>query len=44
MEVLAKVVKDSAGVAVMTKPNGGKRSLYMDLEEVKACKDLGLES
>ncbi|GMJ09258.1 hypothetical protein like AT3G62070 [Hibiscus trionum] len=33
----------SAGVVVITRPKGGKRSLCMDLEEVKACRDLGFE-
>lgn len=28
---------------VITRPKGGRRSLCMDLEEVKACKDLGFE-
>ncbi|KAF8392753.1 hypothetical protein HHK36_023102 [Tetracentron sinense] len=28
---------------VMTRPKGGKRSLCMDLDEVKACRDLGFE-
>ncbi|KAK9161894.1 hypothetical protein Syun_008235 [Stephania yunnanensis] len=28
---------------VITRPKGGRRSLCMDLEEVKACRDLGLE-
>ncbi|KAK8565590.1 hypothetical protein V6N13_020680 [Hibiscus sabdariffa] len=32
-----------AGVVVITRPKGGKRSLCMDLEEVKACRDLGFE-
>ena len=31
------------GVRVMTRPKGGGRSLCMDLEEVKACRDLGFE-
>ncbi|KAM7275300.1 hypothetical protein ACFE04_017166 [Oxalis oulophora] len=31
------------GVVVITRPKGGKRSLCMDLEEVKACNDLGFE-
>jgi hypothetical protein len=31
------------GVMVITRPKGGKRSLCMDLEEVKACRDLGFE-
>ncbi|KAK8711446.1 hypothetical protein V6N13_146728 [Hibiscus sabdariffa] len=33
----------SAGLVVITRPKGGKRSLCMDLEEVKACRDLGFE-
>lgn len=32
-----------AGVVVITRPKGGRRSLCMDLEEVKACRDLGFE-
>ncbi|KAG2697882.1 hypothetical protein I3843_07G125000 [Carya illinoinensis] len=32
-----------AGVMVITRPKGGRRSLCMDLEEVKACRDLGFE-
>jgi hypothetical protein len=32
-----------AGLMVITRPKGGKRSLCMDLEEVKACRDLGFE-
>jgi hypothetical protein len=31
------------GVMVITRPKGGGRSLCMDLEEVRACKDLGFE-
>ncbi|CAK8544475.1 unnamed protein product [Lathyrus sativus] len=31
------------GVMVITRPKGGNRSLCMDLEEVKACRDLGFE-
>lgn len=31
------------GVMVITRPKGGKRPLCMDLEEVKACRDLGFE-
>ncbi|KAH1107094.1 hypothetical protein J1N35_010862 [Gossypium stocksii] len=30
-------------VVVITRPKGGKRSLCMDIEEVKACRDLGFE-
>ncbi|XWS31919.1 hypothetical protein CRYUN_Cryun23aG0117100 [Craigia yunnanensis] len=33
----------SAGVLVITRPKGGRRSLCMDLEEVKACRELGFE-
>ncbi|KAJ1397994.1 hypothetical protein SESBI_31475 [Sesbania bispinosa] len=33
----------SMGLRVLTRPKGGRRSLCMDLEEVKACKDLGFE-
>ncbi|KAF5743854.1 hypothetical protein HS088_TW08G00442 [Tripterygium wilfordii] len=31
------------GVVVITRPKGGSRSLFMDLDEVKACRDLGFE-
>ncbi|KAI3417870.1 ABC1 domain-containing protein [Psidium guajava] len=31
------------GLMVITRPKGGRRSLCMDLEEVKACRDLGFE-
>ncbi|KAJ7973159.1 Fold protein [Quillaja saponaria] len=31
------------GLRVITRPKGGRRSLCMDLEEVKACRDLGFE-
>ncbi|GAV84539.1 hypothetical protein CFOL_v3_27983 [Cephalotus follicularis] len=31
------------GVVMITRPKGGKRPLCMDMEEVKACKDLGFE-
>ncbi|PNX92513.1 hypothetical protein L195_g015651 [Trifolium pratense] len=31
------------GVMVITRPKGGNRSLCMDLDEVKACRDLGFE-
>lgn len=34
---------NGAGLMVVTKPKGGRRSLCMDLEEVKACRDLGFE-
>lgn len=32
-----------AGLVVITRPKGGRRTLCMDLEEVKACRDLGFE-
>ncbi|KAJ0111163.1 hypothetical protein Patl1_00758 [Pistacia atlantica] len=31
------------GVVVITRPKGGRRSLCMDMEEMKACRDLGFE-
>ena len=34
---------EGAGLVVITRPKGGKRSLCMDMEEVKACRDLGFE-
>ncbi|KAK8485881.1 hypothetical protein V6N13_015277 [Hibiscus sabdariffa] len=34
---------NSAGLVVITRPKGGRRTLCMDLEEVKACRDLGFE-
>ncbi|KAK7259086.1 hypothetical protein RIF29_24682 [Crotalaria pallida] len=34
---------NGTGVMVITRPKGGRRSLCMDLEEVKACRDLGFE-
>ncbi|KAJ6404257.1 hypothetical protein OIU84_012441 [Salix udensis] len=34
---------EGGGVVVITRPKGGSRSLCMDLEEVKACRDLGFE-
>ncbi|CBI37041.3 unnamed protein product, partial [Vitis vinifera] len=34
---------EGAGLVVITRPKGGRRSLCMDLEEVKACRDLGFE-
>lgn len=34
---------EGGGLVVITRPKGGKRSLCMDLEEVKACRDLGFE-
>ncbi|KAA8542979.1 hypothetical protein F0562_021527 [Nyssa sinensis] len=35
--------ESEGGVMVITRPKGGSRSLCMDLEEVKACRDLGFE-
>lgn len=35
--------ESGCGVLVITRPKGGRRSLCMDLEEVKACRDLGFE-
>lgn len=35
--------ESEGGVVVITRPKGGRRSLCMDMEEVKACRDLGLE-
>ncbi|XP_031392572.1 uncharacterized protein LOC116204564 [Punica granatum] len=35
--------ESGCGVMVITRPKGGRRSLCMDLEEVKACRDLGFE-
>lgn len=32
-----------SGVVVITRPKGGRRSLCMGLEEMKACRDLGFE-
>lgn len=34
---------DQSGLMLITRPKGGIRSLCMDLEEVKACRDLGFE-
>ncbi|KAJ4825579.1 hypothetical protein Tsubulata_006516 [Turnera subulata] len=34
---------ENGGVMVITRPKGGRRSLCMDLDEVKACRDLGFE-
>ncbi|KAF9688054.1 hypothetical protein SADUNF_Sadunf02G0157000 [Salix dunnii] len=34
---------EGGGLVVITRPKGGSRSLCMDLEEVKACRDLGFE-
>ncbi|KAL4384086.1 hypothetical protein GQ457_15G020420 [Hibiscus cannabinus] len=34
---------NSAGLVVITRPKGGRKTLCMDLEEVKACRDLGFE-
>ncbi|KAM7275928.1 hypothetical protein ACFE04_017794 [Oxalis oulophora] len=34
---------ENGGVMVITRPKGGSRSLCMDMEEVRACKDLGFE-
>lgn len=34
---------EGGGLMVITRPKGGRRSLCMDLEEVKACNDLGFE-
>lgn len=34
---------ESDGVKVKTRPKGGRKSLCMDLEEMKACRDLGFE-
>ncbi|KAI9099128.1 hypothetical protein K1719_024895 [Acacia pycnantha] len=35
--------EESDGVKVITRPIGGRRSLCMDMEEMKACRDLGFE-
>ncbi|KAK4273335.1 hypothetical protein QN277_021759 [Acacia crassicarpa] len=35
--------EESDGVKVITRPIGGRRSLWMDMEEMKACRDLGFE-
>lgn len=34
---------DGRSVVIKTRPRGGGRSLCMDLEEVKACRDLGFD-
>ncbi|TKY52392.1 hypothetical protein E2542_SST23914 [Spatholobus suberectus] len=34
---------DESGSRVITRPKGGRRSLCMDLDEVKACRDLGFD-
>ncbi|PRQ45022.1 hypothetical protein RchiOBHm_Chr3g0485631 [Rosa chinensis] len=34
---------EGTGMVVIARPKGGNRSLCMDMEEVKACKDLGFE-
>ncbi|KAL4378636.1 hypothetical protein GQ457_02G001720 [Hibiscus cannabinus] len=34
---------EGGSVVVITRPKGGNRSLCMDMEEVKACRDLGFE-
>ncbi|KAF2324980.1 hypothetical protein GH714_022060 [Hevea brasiliensis] len=34
---------EGGGVVLITRPKGGSRSLCMDLDEVKACRDLGFE-
>ncbi|KAG8663654.1 hypothetical protein MANES_01G235900v8 [Manihot esculenta] len=34
---------EGGGLVVITRPKGGRRSLCMDYEEVKACRDLGFE-
>ncbi|RDX64490.1 hypothetical protein CR513_56950, partial [Mucuna pruriens] len=38
-----KEESDESGVMLITRAKGGNRSLCMDLEEVKACRDLGFE-
>ncbi|KAK7397038.1 hypothetical protein VNO78_18204 [Psophocarpus tetragonolobus] len=38
-----KEKEGESGVVLITRPKGGKRSLCMDLDEVKACRDLGFE-
>ncbi|GMI75963.1 hypothetical protein like AT3G62070 [Hibiscus trionum] len=35
--------ESSEGVVVITRPKGGRRSMCMDMEEVKACRELGFE-
>ncbi|KAL8094403.1 uncharacterized protein LOC141693192 [Apium graveolens] len=34
---------ENGGLRVITRPKGGEHSLCMDMEEVKACRDLGFE-
>jgi hypothetical protein len=34
---------EGTGMVVITRPKGGNRNLCMDMEEVKACRDLGFE-
>uniref|UniRef100_A0A7N0UVG7 Uncharacterized protein n=1 Tax=Kalanchoe fedtschenkoi TaxID=63787 RepID=A0A7N0UVG7_KALFE len=34
---------EGCGLMVITKPKGGSRSICMDMEEVKACRELGFE-
>lgn len=34
---------EGTGMVVITRPKGGNRTLCMDMEEVKACRDLGFE-
>lgn len=35
--------ENGGGLTVITRPKGGKSSLCMDMEEVKACRELGFE-
>lgn len=35
--------ENGGGLRVITRPKGGEHSLSMDMEEVKACRDLGFE-
>ncbi|KAK1356721.1 hypothetical protein POM88_049977 [Heracleum sosnowskyi] len=35
--------ESEGGLRVITRPKGGSRSLCMDMEEVKACRELGFE-
>ncbi|CAN1762428.1 hypothetical protein LINPERHAP1_LOCUS8366 [Linum perenne] len=35
--------ENGGGMVVITRPRGGRRSLCMDMGEVKACRDLGFE-
>ncbi|KAF9621780.1 hypothetical protein IFM89_028218 [Coptis chinensis] len=39
----AKSMDGESEGLVLTKPNGGRKSMCMDLGEVKACRDLGFE-